>query len=56
MKAASTAESATNGHAKARAPKRSPLRMTRRLAEKRAVGDASKPKFDGVALLRSLKK
>lgn len=52
MKAASTTEATTNGHA----TKRGPLRMTRRLAEKRAVGDASKPKFDGVALLRSLKK
>lgn len=56
MKATSTAEATTNGHAKAHATKRSPLRMTRHLAEKRAVGDASKPKFDGVALLRSLKK
>jgi hypothetical protein len=49
-------ETATNGHAKPRAAKDARLRMTRRLAEKRAVGDASKPKFDGVALLRSLKK
>jgi hypothetical protein len=31
-------------------------RMTRELAEARAVGDPSKPKFDGVAFLRSLKK
>lgn len=31
-------------------------RMTRPLAEKRAVGDAKAPKFDGVAFLRSLKK
>ena len=56
MKAASSVETATNGHAKPRAAKPGRLRMTRRLAEKRAVGDAGKPKFDGVALLRSLKK
>lgn len=31
-------------------------RMTRELAEARAVGDPTKPKFDGVAFLRSLKK
>ena len=31
-------------------------RMTRLLAEERAVGDAKAPKFDGVAFLRSLKK
>ena len=30
--------------------------MTRRLAEKRAVGDPKAPKFDGAAFLRSLKK
>lgn len=31
-------------------------RMTRELAEQRAVGDADEPKFDGAAFLRSLKK
>lgn len=31
-------------------------RMTRALAEKRAVGDAKGAKFDGVAFLTSLKK
>jgi hypothetical protein len=30
--------------------------MTRELAEARAVGDPSKPKYDGVAFLRTLKK
>ena len=30
--------------------------MTRELAEARAVGDSTKPKFDGVAFLRGLKK
>ena len=32
------------------------LRMTRFLAEERAVGDAQPSKFGGVAFLRSLKK
>jgi len=36
--------------------KSSPLRMTRQLAEARAVGDASAPRFDGVSFLNSLKK
>jgi hypothetical protein len=31
-------------------------RMTRKLAEMRAVGDSKKPKFDGTAFLVSLKK
>ena len=31
-------------------------RMTRELAEARAVGDPSKPKFDGVMFLRGLRK
>jgi hypothetical protein len=31
-------------------------RMTSILAEERSVGDATKPKFNGVALLRLLKK
>jgi hypothetical protein len=30
-------------------------RMTRELAEARAIGDPSKPKFNGAALLRKLK-
>jgi hypothetical protein len=45
-----------NGRAKARRAKAPRLRMTRRLAEERAVGDAKAPKFDGVVFLRSLKK
>ena len=56
MKAAIPAAATTNGHAKSHLGKAGLRRMTRRLAEKRAVVDASKPKFDGVALLRSLKK
>lgn len=31
-------------------------RMTKELAQKRAVGDAKAAKFDGVAFLKSLKK
>lgn len=31
-------------------------RMTAEIAAQRAVGDASAPKFDGVAFLKSLKK
>ncbi len=49
-------ETASNGHTKTRPAKSTGPRMTRRLAEKRAVGDAKGTKFDGVALLRSLKK
>ena len=57
MKAATSAsETLSNGHTKPQPAKSTGPRMTRRLAEKRAVGDASGPKFDGVALLRSLKK
>jgi hypothetical protein len=41
---------------KSRAPKAVRPRMTRALAEERAVGDPRAPKFDGVAFLRSLKK
>jgi len=44
-----------NGRSKAQ-PKTGILRMTRQLAEKRAVGDPKAPKFDGVAFLRTLKK
>ena len=36
--------------------KSSPPRMTKELAESRAVGDADAPRFDGVSFLRSLKK
>jgi hypothetical protein len=56
MKAAISAVATTNGHVKSHIGKAGLRRMTRRLAEKRAVGDGSKPKFEGVALLRSLKK
>ncbi len=31
-------------------------RMTRKLAEERAVGDSSAPLFDGVSFLKSLKR
>jgi len=41
---------------KAKTPRNGRPRMTRVLAEKRAVGDSKAPKFDGVALLQSLKK
>ena len=46
----------TNSHPKVAAAKTIRPRMTKRLAEKRAVGDAKAPKFDGVIFLRSLKK
>ena len=39
-----------------RATEKTRPRMTRELAEARAVGDPTKPKFDGVAFLRGLKK
>ena len=45
-----------NGRAKPRRPQSARPRMTRQLAEKRAVGDPKATKFDGVAFLRSLKK
>ena len=41
---------------KRRAADKARPRMTRELAEARAVGDPTKPKFDGVAFLRGLKK
>ena len=50
-----TAMAPASGRSKAR-PKPGSLRMTRQLAEKRAVGDPKAPKFDGVAFLRTLKK
>jgi hypothetical protein len=50
-----TATAPANGRSKAQ-PKPASLRMTRKLAEKRAVGDPKAPKFDGVAFLRTLKK
>ena len=56
MKATFPTDTTANGQSKPHAAKLAGPRMTRRLATKRAVGDASKPKFDGVALLRSLKK
>jgi hypothetical protein len=45
----------SNGKTKFLVSKSLPPRMTRQLAEERAVGQ-SKPNFDGVAFLRSLKK
>lgn len=51
-----TASAPANGHTKQAPPTASRPRMTRRLAEKRAVGDPKAPKFDGAAFLRSLKK
>jgi len=56
MKAVTSNETAANNRAKPRSAKPGPPRMTRRLAELRAVGDAKGPKFDGVAWLRSFKK
>ena len=50
-----TATAPANGHSKAQL-KPASLRMTRQLAEKRAVGDPKAPKFDGAAFLRTLKK
>jgi hypothetical protein len=51
-----TARAGRNGRPKTARVKTRRLRMTRRLAEERAVGDAKAPKFDGVVFLRSLKK
>ncbi len=51
-----TASFAAVEHTKPSASKASRPRMTRQLAEKRAVGDPKAPKFDGAAFLRSLKK
>jgi hypothetical protein len=45
----------SNGKTKFVVSKSSPLRMTRQVAEARAVGKARK-KFDGTAFLRSLKR
>jgi hypothetical protein len=45
-----------NGGIKLHRARPARLRMTRVLAEKRAVGDNKAPKFDGVAFLRSLRK
>jgi hypothetical protein len=50
------ARAGRNGRTKTSRVKTPRLRMTRRLAEERAVGDAKAPKFDGVVFLRSLKK
>jgi len=46
---------AANGVTKLRRTRPARLRMTRSLAEKRAVGDGKGRKFDGVAFLRSLR-
>jgi len=51
-----TAPAGRNGRTKAPRVKAPRLRMTRRLADERAVGDANAPKFDGVVFVRSLKK
>jgi hypothetical protein len=45
-----------NGKPKFIVSKSSRPRMTRKLAEARAVGDPNGPKFDGTAFLASLKK
>ena len=45
-----------NGKPKFVVSKAAKPRMTRKLAEARAVGDSQKPKFDGTAFLASLKK
>jgi len=47
---------ASNGGIRLRRIRPARLRMTKRLAEKRSVGDAKAPKFDGVKFLRSLRK
>ncbi len=44
-----TATAPANGRSKTQ-EKLTNLRMTRQLAEKRAVGDPKAPKFDGVVL------
>ncbi len=46
----------SNGKPKFIVSKSARPRMTRKLAEARAVGDVKHPKFDGVAFLASLKK
>ena len=56
MKAAALVEAPRRDRDSALGRAASRPRMTRRLAERRAVGDPAKPKFDGVALLRLLKK
>jgi hypothetical protein len=45
-----------NGKPKFVVSKTSRPKMSRALAEKRAVGDSTRPKFDGTAFLASLKK
>jgi hypothetical protein len=45
-----------NGKPKFVVSKRPRPRMTRKLAEARAVGDSKRPKFNGTAFLASLKK
>jgi antitoxin (DNA-binding transcriptional repressor) of toxin-antitoxin stability system len=46
----------SNGRPKFVVSKGARPKMTRKLAETRAIGDASKGKFDGTAFLASLKK
>jgi hypothetical protein len=55
MKAVAQVQARTDHRKKAKLSDARP-RMTRRLAEQRAVGDDRKPLFDGTAFLRSLKK
>lgn len=51
-----TASATADDHSRPPTAKAARPRMTRQLAEKRAVGDAKAPKFDGAAFLRTLKK
>jgi hypothetical protein len=51
-----TTAARSNGHRVPVATKSARPRMTRQLAEKRAVGNTKAPKFDGAAFLRTLKK
>ncbi|HTV42260.1 MAG TPA: hypothetical protein VMF08_16945 [Candidatus Sulfotelmatobacter sp.] len=46
----------SNGKPKFIVSKSARPRMTRKIAERRAVGDPKAPKFDGTAFLASLKK
>jgi hypothetical protein len=46
----------SNGKPKFVVSKSARPRMTRKIAERRAIGDPKAPKFDGAAFLASLKK
>lgn len=46
----------SNGKPKFIVSKSARPRMTRKIAERRAIGDPKAPKFDGTAFLASLKK